>query len=111
LILEDVIRFLWGGMPITADMVMDAAAHRIGGFLYGYNLWSSALARLPPGRRAGSPPKFGAAGATSQDRRMASRPASMSGWSASAFSIGLRWPWRRHHRSSQAAVLGMASMR
>src|ERR1700739_2617819 len=26
LILEDVIRFLWGGLPLTADPVMDALA-------------------------------------------------------------------------------------
>ena len=40
LILEDVIRFLWGGLPLSADPVMDVLPIiRIGGLIYpGYNL-------------------------------------------------------------------------
>src|SRR5262245_607096 len=40
LILEDVIRFLWGGLPLSADAVMDVLPIlRIGGLIYpGYNL-------------------------------------------------------------------------
>src|SRR5256885_3611315 len=40
LILEDVIRFLWGGMPITADTLQDVVPiMRVGGLIYpGYNL-------------------------------------------------------------------------
>src|SRR5262245_54676939 len=40
LILEDVIRFLWGGMPLSADTVMDMVPIiRIGTLVYpGYNV-------------------------------------------------------------------------
>src|SRR6516225_803541 len=40
LILEDVIRVLWGGLPLSADPVMDVLPSiRIGGLIYpGYNL-------------------------------------------------------------------------
>ena len=40
LILEDVIRFFWGGLPLSADPIMDALPIiRIGGLIYpGYNL-------------------------------------------------------------------------
>src|SRR5256885_7027068 len=40
LILEDAIRFLWGGMPITADTLQDVVPiMRVGGLIYpGYNL-------------------------------------------------------------------------
>ena len=35
LILEDVIRFLWGGLPLSADPVMDVLPiMRIGGLIY-----------------------------------------------------------------------------
>ena len=77
LILEDVIRLLWGGLPLSADPVMDLLPSvRIGGLIYpGYNLvvigigvvaaiglW--AVIYLT---------KFGVIlRATSQDRRMAS---------------------------------------
>src|SRR5205085_2506869 len=40
LILEDVIRFLWGGLPLSADAIMDTLPIiRIGGLIYpAYNL-------------------------------------------------------------------------
>jgi len=40
LVLEDVIRFLWGGLPLSADALMDVLPIlRVGGLLYpGYNL-------------------------------------------------------------------------
>ena len=77
LILEDVIRFLWGGLPLSADPVMDVLPSiRIGGLIYpGYNLVVigigavAALALWAVIYRT----KFGVMlRATSQDRRMAS---------------------------------------
>src|SRR5919201_1819638 len=77
LILEDVIRFLWGGMPLSADTVMDAVPIiRIGGLVYpGYNLVVIAIGAVAALvlwaviYRT----KFGVMlRATSQDRRMAS---------------------------------------
>src|SRR5262249_61633324 len=40
LILEDVMRFFWGGLPLTADPLMDVLPSiRFGGLIYpGYNL-------------------------------------------------------------------------
>ena len=77
LILEDVIRFLWGGLPLSADPVMDVLPSvRIGGLIYpGYNFVViaigavAALALWAVIYRT----KFGVMlRATSQDRRMAS---------------------------------------
>jgi branched-chain amino acid transport system permease protein len=77
LILEDVIRFLWGGLPLSADPVMDVLPSlRIGGLIYpAYNLVvigvgvAAAVALWAVIYRT----KFGVMlRATSQDRRMAS---------------------------------------
>jgi branched-chain amino acid transport system permease protein len=77
LILEDVVRLLWGGLPLSADPVMDALPiMRIGGLSYpGYNLVvigigaTAAVALWLVVYRT----KFGVMlRATSQDRRMAS---------------------------------------
>jgi branched-chain amino acid transport system permease protein len=77
LILEDVIRFLWGGLPLSADPIMDALPIvRIGDLIYpGYNLVviaigvAAALLLWAVIYRT----KFGVMlRATSQDRRMAS---------------------------------------
>jgi branched-chain amino acid transport system permease protein len=77
LILEDVIRLLWGGLPLSADPVMDVLPSlRFGGLIYpGYNLVViaigavAALALWAVIYRT----KFGVMlRATSQDRRMAS---------------------------------------
>ncbi len=77
LILEDVIRFLWGGLPLSADPVMDVLPSlRIGGLIYpAYNLVVigvgvvAAVLLWAVIYRT----KFGVMlRATSQDRRMAS---------------------------------------
>src|SRR2546421_13013938 len=77
LILEDLIRFAWGGLPLSADPVMDALPiMRIGGLVYpAYNLVVigvgvvAALLLWAVIYRT----KFGVMlRATSQDRRMAS---------------------------------------
>lgn len=76
LILEDVIRLVWGGTPLSADRVMDAVPLiRVGGLVYpGYNLVVvgigvlAAVALWAVIYRT----KFGVMlRATSQDRRMA----------------------------------------
>src|ERR1700740_3065722 len=48
LILEDVIRFLWGGLPLTADTLMDALPiMHIGGLAYpAYNLVVIAIGAI-----------------------------------------------------------------
>lgn len=115
LILEDVIRFLWGGMPITADTVMDAVPLiRIGGFVYpGYNLVVIGIGALAAiGLWAGIyRTKFGVMlRATSQDRRMASALGINVGLVyVSAFSIGcfMAGLGGAIIVPSQAAVLGM----
>jgi branched-chain amino acid transport system permease protein len=77
LILEDLMRLVWGGLPLTADRVMDAMpVVHIGGLIYpGYNILviaigvaaAIALWLVVYGT------KFGVLlRATSQDRRMAS---------------------------------------
>jgi branched-chain amino acid transport system permease protein len=77
LILEDLMRLVWGGLPLTADTVMDAMpVVHIGGLIYpGYNILviaigvaaAIALWLVVYGT------KFGVLlRATSQDRRMAS---------------------------------------
>jgi branched-chain amino acid transport system permease protein len=77
LILEDAIRFVWGGLPLSADPIMDVLPiMRIGELIYpAYNLFvigvgiAAALALWALIYRT----KFGVLlRATSQDRRMAS---------------------------------------
>jgi branched-chain amino acid transport system permease protein len=77
LILEDLIRLVWGGLPLTADTVMDAMpVLYIGGLIYpGYNILvigvgvAAAIALWIVIYET----KFGVLlRATSQDRRMAS---------------------------------------
>jgi branched-chain amino acid transport system permease protein len=115
LILEDVIRFLWGGMPITADTLQDVVPiMRIGGLIYpGYNLVVIAIGALAAvGLWAGIyRTKFGVMlRATSQDRRMASALGiNVSFVYASAFAIGcfMAGLGGAIIVPSQAAVLGM----
>jgi branched-chain amino acid transport system permease protein len=77
LVIEDLIKLVWGGLPLTADPLMDALpVMRIGGLLYpAYNIVviaigvAAALALWAGIYRT----KFGVMlRATSQDRRMAS---------------------------------------
>ena len=115
LILEDVIRFLWGGMPITADTLQDAVPIiRIGGLIYpGYNLVVVGIGALAAiGLWAGIyKTKFGVMlRATSQDRRMASALGINVGLVyVSAFAIGcfMAGLGGAIIVPSQAAVLGM----
>jgi branched-chain amino acid transport system permease protein len=77
LILEDVIRLIWGGLPLSADPVMDALPSiRIGGLVYpGYNLVVIAVGAVAALLLWAViyRTKFGVMlRATSQDRRMAS---------------------------------------
>ena len=94
LILEDVIRFLWGGMPISADTVMDAVPPiHIGGLIYpGYNLVVVGIGALAAVALWAViyRTKFGVMlRATSQDRRMASALGLNVGLVyVSAFAIG-----------------------
>ena len=115
LILEDVIRFLWGGMPITADTLQDVVPiMHIGGLVYpGYNLVVVAIGALAAiGLWAGIyRTKFGVMlRATSQDRRMASALGInvglvyMSAFAIGCFMAGLGGAIIV---PSQAAVLGM----
>jgi branched-chain amino acid transport system permease protein len=115
LILEDVIRFLWGGMPISADTVMDAVPIiRIGTLVYpGYNVVvigigiAAAVALWAVIYRT----KFGVMlRATSQDRRMASALGLNVGLVyVSAFAIGcfMAGLGGAIIVPSQTAVLGM----
>jgi branched-chain amino acid transport system permease protein len=115
LILEDVIRFLWGGMPITADKLQDVVPiMRIGGLIYpGYNLIVIAIGAVAAvGLWAGIyRTKFGVMlRATSQDRRMASALGINVGLVyVSAFAIGcfMAGLGGAIIVPSQAAVLGM----
>ena len=115
LILEDVIRFLWGGMPITADTLQDVVPIiRIGGLIYpGYNLVVVGIGVLAAiGLWAGIyKTKFGVMlRATSQDRRMASALGINVGLVyVSAFAIGcfMAGLGGAIIVPSQAAVLGM----
>ena len=115
LILEDVIRFLWGGMPITADTLQDAVPIvRVGGLIYpGYNLVVIGIGALAAvGLWAGIyRTKFGVMlRATSQDRRMASALGINVGLVyVSAFAIGcfMAGLGGAIIVPSQAAVLGM----
>jgi branched-chain amino acid transport system permease protein len=115
LILEDVIRFLWGGLPLSADAIMDALPIvRIGGLIYpGYNLVvigigvAAAMLLWAVIYRT----KFGVMlRATSQDRRMASALGLNVGLVyVSAFAIGCFMAGLAGAIvvPTQAAVLGM----
>jgi branched-chain amino acid transport system permease protein len=115
LILEDVIRFVWGGLPLSADPIMDVLPIiRIGGLIYpAYNLFVigvgivAALALWAVIYRT----KFGVLlRATSQDRRMASALGlNVELVYASAFAIGcfLAGLGGAIIVPTQAAVLGM----
>jgi branched-chain amino acid transport system permease protein len=115
LILEDVIRFLWGGLPITADTLQDTVPiMHIGGLVYpGYNLIVIGIGALAAvGLWAGIyRTKFGVMlRATSQDRRMASALGINVGLVyVSAFAIGcfMAGLGGAIIVPSQAAVLGM----
>jgi branched-chain amino acid transport system permease protein len=115
LILEDVIRLLWGGLPLSADPVMDVLPSiRIGGLIYpGYNLVVIAIgAAAAIGLWAVIyRTKFGVMlRATSQDRRMASALGLNVGLIyVSAFAIGcfMAGLGGAIIVPSQAAVLGM----
>jgi branched-chain amino acid transport system permease protein len=94
LILEDVIRLLWGGLPLSADPVMDLLPSvRIGGLIYpGYNLVVIAVGALAALLLWAViyRTKFGVMlRATSQDRRMAAALGLNVGLVyVSAFAIG-----------------------
>jgi branched-chain amino acid transport system permease protein len=115
LILEDVIRFLWGGLPVTADMLQDVVPiMHVGGLVYpGYNLVVVGIGALAAvALWAGIyRTKFGVMlRATSQDRRMASALGINVGLVyASAFAIGcfMAGLGGAIIVPSQAAVLGM----
>src|SRR6478752_9472275 len=115
LILEDVIRLLWGGLPLSADPVMDALPIvRIAGLIYpAYNLFVigiGVVAALLLWVGIYST-KFGVMlRATSQDRRMASALGINVGLVyVSAFAIGcfMAGLGGAIIVPSQAAVLGM----
>jgi branched-chain amino acid transport system permease protein len=115
LILEDAIRFVWGGLPLSADQVMDVLPSiHIGGLIYpGYNLVvigvgvAAALLLWAVIYRT----KFGVMlRATSQDRRMASALGLNVGLVyVSAFAIGcfMAGLGGAIIVPTQAAVLGM----
>jgi branched-chain amino acid transport system permease protein len=115
LILEDVMRLLWGGLPLSADSLMDALPSiRIGGLIYpGYNFVvigigaAAAVGLWLVVYRT----KFGVMlRATSQDRRMASALGLNVGLVyVSAFAIGcfMAGLGGAIIVPSQAAVLGM----
>ncbi len=115
LILEDVIRFLWGGMPISADTLQDAVPLiHIGGLLYpGYNLVVVGIGALAAVALWAViyKTKYGVMlRATSQDRRMASALGInvglvyMSAFAIGCFMAGLGGAIIV---PSQTAVLGM----
>jgi branched-chain amino acid transport system permease protein len=115
LILEDVMRFVWGGLPLSADALVDAVPSiHISGLIYpGYNLVvigigaAAAVALWLVVYRT----KFGVMlRATSQDRRMASALGLNVGLVfVSAFAIGcfMAGLGGAIIVPSQAAVLGM----
>ena len=115
LILEDVMRFVWGGLPLSADALVDAVPSiHIGGLIYpGYNLVvigigaAAAVALWLVVYRT----KFGVMlRATSQDRGMASALGLNVGLVfVSAFAIGcfMAGLGGAIIVPSQAAVLGM----
>ena len=115
LIIEDVVRFFFGGLPMTADVLMDAVPSiHLGGLIYpGYYIVvigvgaAAALALWAVIYRT----KFGVMlRATSQDRRMASTLGLNVGFVyVSAFAIGcfMAGLGGAIIVPSQAAVLGM----
>ena len=115
LILEDVIRFVWGGLPLSADPIMDVLPIiRIGGLIYpAYNFFvigvgiAAALVLWAGIYRT----KFGVLlRATSQDRRMASALGlNVELLYVSAFAIGcfMAGLGGAIIVPTQAAVLGM----
>jgi branched-subunit amino acid ABC-type transport system permease component len=115
LIMEDAVHFIWGGVPLSADTLMDAVPSlRIGGFVYpGYYLVViavgafAAIALWAVIYRT----RFGVMlRATSQDRRMASALGLNVGFVyVSAFAIGcfMAGLGGAIIVPSQAAVLGM----
>jgi branched-chain amino acid transport system permease protein len=115
LILEDAVRFIWGGVPLSADTLMDAVPSiRLGGLIYpGYFLVViglgafAAIALWAVIYRT----RFGVMlRATSQDRRMASALGLNVGMVyVSAFAIGcfMAGLGGAVIVPSQAAVLGM----
>jgi branched-chain amino acid transport system permease protein len=115
LILEDGIRFFWGGLPLTADPLMDAVPSiAIGNFIYpGYYLVVIGIGIVAAvGLWLGIyRTKFGVMlRATSQDRRMASALGLNVGLVyVSAFAIGcfMAGLGGAIIVPSQAAVLGM----
>src|SRR5262245_199447 len=115
LILEDVIRLLWGGLPLSADPVMDVLPSiHIGGLIYpGYNLVVIAVGAAPAVRLWPliSRPKSGAMlCAPPPDPRMPSALGlKVSLVSVSAFAIGcfVAGLGGAIIVPSQAAVLGM----
>jgi branched-subunit amino acid ABC-type transport system permease component len=93
LILEDAVRFVWGGLPLTADALMDALPSiRFGGLIYpGYNLFVIAVGALAAIALWALiyRTKFGVMlRATSQDRRMASALGLNVGWNTHCFNRG-----------------------
>ena len=116
LILEDVMRFFWGGLPLSADPLMDVLPSiRFGGLIYpGYNLvviGVGVVAALLLLWAVIYRTKFGVMlRATSQDRRMASALGLNVGLVyVSAFAIGcfMAGLGGAIIVPSQAAVLGM----
>jgi len=115
LILEDVVRLIWGGTPLSADTLMDALpSMRVGGLVYpGYNFVviavgaAAALALWLVIYRT----RFGVMlRATSQDRRMAAALGiNVSLVYVSAFAIGcfMAGLGGAIVVPTQAAVLGM----
>jgi len=115
LILEDVVRLIWGGTPLSADTLMDALpSMRVGGLVYpGYNFVviavgaAAALALWLVIYRT----RFGVIlRATSQDRRMAAALGiNVSLVYVSAFAIGcfMAGLGGAIVVPTQAAVLGM----
>src|SRR5436305_9506249 len=115
LILEDLMRFFWGGLPLTADPIMDAIPSlRIGGLIYpgyyvvviGIGVVAAVALWLGTYRT-----KYGVLlRATSQDRRMASvlglnvRLVYISSFAIGCFMAGFGGAIIV---PSQAAVLGM----
>ena len=115
MILEDAIRFLWGGLPLSADPVMDALPSiSILGFLYpGYNIVVIGVGAFAALALWGFiyRTRFGVLlRATSQDRRMAAalgldvRRVYLLAFTIGCFMAGLGGAIVV---PSQAAVLGM----
>jgi branched-subunit amino acid ABC-type transport system permease component len=114
-IMEDMVRFIWGGVPLSADAIMDAVPNlRIGGLVYpGYFLVVIAVGALAAVLLWAViyRTRFGVMlRATSQDRRMASALGLNVGFVyISAFAIGcfMAGLGGAIIVPSQAAVLGM----